>query len=516
MATILLADRGAEIWPECLPQLERILPGYLLKQRWYGSKGEKAPLVRIERSISAEADVRILILIAEIDHVFHRYFLPVCAVWNVARPPSVIAELRREQQTGWLLDALSTDPFVQFLLNRLCSMSGQISPDGLRYKHSSSFKLDVDHLVIKRPQAEQSNTSLVIDDIIFKAFRRLVSGVHPEVEVGAFLTDEANFQNAPDLLGTIELVDPAADNGVVLCVLQRLIKDSIDGWNFVQTELGKLTHFAATSNAPTEALMLVAQKLGIRTAELHRAFASGTDPAFAPEHTSQAWLSGWANDLNDRAEAVYSRLSRDHRERAERDPNIDLLLSRYQELTDRIISWMPETLDLVRTRIHGDFHLGQTLVTDDDVFIVDFEGEPMRTLAERRGKYICIRDVAGMLRSFDYACASQTRRLEAHRADEQLQKTADMMKSTYLNHYLLTIVNCPSFPRDLDQADNILNLCLVEKAFYEIEYEMSNRPDWVEIPIAGLLSMLDGGGGRTSFVTSSATTPPTAAALDPL
>lgn len=512
MATISLADRGAEMWTECLPQLEPILPSYLLKQRWYGAKGRATPSVRIERSLSAEADARILILTTEIDHLVHRYFLPVCALWDVARPQNVIAELRWEQQTGWLIDAFSTNSFVKFLLSGLSAKSGQVVPDGLRFKHSSSFNLDVDHLVIKRPQAEQSNTSLVVDDIIFKAFRRLVHGAHPEVEVGAFLTDEAKFLNAPDLLGAIELVDPASEDVVVLCVLQRLIKDSTDGWKFVETELGKLTHFAGTSDAPTERLMFVAQKLGKRTAELHRAFATGTDPAFAPEHASQVWLCGWANDLNERAEAVYRRLSRHHRKVQEHDPNIDLLLSRYQELTDRITSWMPEQLDLVRTRIHGDFHLGQTLVTDIDVFIVDFEGEPMRTLVERRGKYICIRDVAGMLRSFDYACASQTRGLEAPRANEQLRKTADMMKSTYLNHYLLTIADFPSFPRDLNQADNILNLCLVEKAFYEIEYEMSNRPDWVDIPIAGLLSMLDGGGTPTSFITSSAT-PPMSAAL---
>jgi maltose alpha-D-glucosyltransferase/alpha-amylase len=101
--------------------------------------------------------------------------------------------------------------------------------------------------------------------------------------------------------------------------------------------------------------------------------------------------------------------------------------------------------------------------------------------------------VAGMLRSFDYACATQMRKMKSHRADEELQKITDLMKSTYLSHYLIAMANCPSFPEDLKQADDILNLCLMEKAFYEIDYEMSNRPDWIDIPITGLLSILDGG-----------------------
>jgi 4-alpha-glucanotransferase len=496
MMLVVVADRGAGMWSECLPHLQRALPGYLLRQRWYGARGDATPTIRIEHSIDAGHNARMLIIAAAFEQHAHQYFLPICPVWDVAKPANPIAELRWEQQTGWLIDAFDSDLFVRHLMRKICAASNEVGADNLRYVRSSSFELaasSVDRLVIKRPQAEQSNTSIVIADAILKAFRRLVNGVHPEVEVGTFLTEQAKFQNAPDLLGTVELVDAAKNDRIVLCVLQRLVRDSTDGWHFVATELGKLTHFAATSEALPERLLFIARKLGVHTAELHRAFASGTDPAFAPENTSEDWFNGWAHDLKEKTRSLFKRLSRHSTEGGPRNQNIDALLPRYRELTDRIDFWMPKQSNIVRTRIHGDFHLGQTLVTDSDVFIVDFEGEPMRPLAERRGKYICIRDVAGMLRSFDYACATQMRKLESHRADEELQKITDVMKFAYLSHYLIAMADCPSFPKDLKQADDILNLCLMEKAFYEIEYEMSNRPDWIDIPITGLLSILHGG-----------------------
>ena len=281
MTVFIVTDCGAAMWSECLPQLERMLPHYLLRQRWYGAKGGAAPMVRVERAVDAGPDSIILIVAAETEEHVDRYFLPVCAVWDAAEPPRAIAELRTERLTGWLIDAFDSNSFVRCLMRKICTASNEVGSDKLHYMRSSSFELaacSVDRMVIKRPQAEQSNTSIVIAEAILKAFRRLVNGVHPEVEVGQFLTEQARFHNAPDLLGTVELVDVESDERVVLCVLQRLIKDSTDGWHFVATELGKLTHFTATSEAPAERLLFIARKLGIHTAELHRAFASGTDP----------------------------------------------------------------------------------------------------------------------------------------------------------------------------------------------------------------------------------------------
>jgi trehalose synthase-fused probable maltokinase len=154
---------------------------------------------------------------------------------------------------------------------------------------------------------------------------------------------------------------------------------------------------------------------------------------------------------------------------------------------------MPAKVDVKRTRVHGDYHLGQILVAEDDVFIIDFEGEPMRPLAERRGKHLPLRDVAGMLRSFQYAAASAAR---APRADEdavaRLEPCAGRMSATFLAAYAQAIRGCPSFPADLGQATDLLRLFLIEKALYEIGYELAHRPDWADIPLAAVLAIVDG------------------------
>jgi trehalose synthase-fused probable maltokinase len=154
---------------------------------------------------------------------------------------------------------------------------------------------------------------------------------------------------------------------------------------------------------------------------------------------------------------------------------------------------MPAKVDVKRTRVHGDYHLGQVLVADDDVFIIDFEGEPMRPLAERRGKHLPLRDVAGMLRSFHYAAASAAR---AIRADDdavaRLEACAGRMSATFLDAYAQAIRGCPSFPTDLGQATDLLRLFLIEKALYEIGYELAHRPDWADIPLAAVLAIVEG------------------------
>jgi trehalose synthase-fused probable maltokinase len=312
VAIIEVKDRrGADLWAESLQQLERdeILPRYLLEQRWYGSKSEVAPLVRIERSIPVGLSARMLVLAVTAEQEVRHYFLPVCAAWDVAMPTNAIVELHSGSNRGWLIDAFSDDDFVRSLLRGIFTASSEAAADGLLYKRSPSFDPlphFADKVEIKRPRAEQSNTSILAGDAILKAFRRLENGIHPEVEVGTFLTDTARFPNVPHLLGIIEH-RLETDERVVLCVLQRLVENSTDGWNYVAGELGRLSDRAAP-NEPTARLLSVAQKLGARTADLHRAFASGTDSAFAPEKISEQWLMGWSLALVESVGAVYARL----------------------------------------------------------------------------------------------------------------------------------------------------------------------------------------------------------------
>jgi trehalose synthase-fused probable maltokinase len=498
VTTIQLRDQNAlnlVLDAECRRVLEQeILPGYLLNQRWYAAKGDGEPQVRVETFIPLGPNGIVLLLAVNSDREA-RYFLPVRAIWDNSLPEKVaMATLRAQSTSGLLIDALVDDAFVRCLLGHIGAQRDQGEADRLIFKRSRSFRPlpgFADDAELRRPNVEQSNTSIMAGAAILKAFRKLEAGIHPEVEIGTFLTDTVGFKNVPQLLGTVECVRQG-NEPIVLCVLQSLIDDSVDGWSVVAKGLRAVT--AVAKGKDSAHLLSLAGRLGLRAAELHRAFAEGTEPAFVPEPISTQWLTRWSQTLEDNVQAAFSlleglRVNGTNQKR----PQLDSALSRHEDLIRRIHDLMPSETSAVRTRIHGDLHLGQTLVTVDDVFIVDFEGEPMRTLAERRAKYLPMRDVAGMLRSFDYACAMEIRRRKLN-ADEEgqfLREVAKDMKSIFLERYRGAMTGCQSFPQDLFQANAFLTLGLIEKAVYEITYEAANRPDWVNIPIDALIVLLD-------------------------
>jgi maltose alpha-D-glucosyltransferase/alpha-amylase len=242
-------------------------------------------------------------------------------------------------------------------------------------------------------------------------------------------------------------------------------------------------------------IVSLAKDIGERTAELHQAFGAPTDePDFTPEPVSQEWLLDWEHRLISSLSSTSEQVSARIDSLADRDRTIAInFVARKAELASRIKRLVPQSTKAMRTRVHGDFHLGQTIVTKSDVFIVDFEGEPMRPLAERRGKYFPLRDVAGMLRSFEYVTAAAARKPAfAKDLSSAMRELTRQMGSSFLTAYAAAITGCVSFPNDLGQADAVLDLCLIEKALYEVHYEIANRPDWISIPIASLLPLIDG------------------------
>jgi maltose alpha-D-glucosyltransferase/alpha-amylase len=238
--------------------------------------------------------------------------------------------------------------------------------------------------------------------------------------------------------------------------------------------------------------------LGQRTAELHRAFAVPTeDPAFAPEPITKDDLERWRQALRDQAYAAFRaleqalpRLIDDDRARAE------ALLGWRESCDARIDALTGSEVGAAKTRVHGDYHLGQVLVAQNDFYIIDFEGEPARPLAERRAKSSPLKDVAGMVRSFDYAAwAAVTNLADIDSGSVALVQTLaeDWQRATeqaFLEAYRETIVGCPSWPDDEGAARRLLDLFLLEKALYEICYEAANRPNWIRIPLKGVTNLL--------------------------
>jgi trehalose synthase-fused probable maltokinase len=485
-----------------LPLVRDILPRYLMARRWYASKEDTAPSVTIEEWIAvpdlADAIILLLSVKAEKTGTTSRYFFPIRAVWACERPVTgVVCELRAGRAGGWLVDGFSDDGFVRALLKgiqraELPSQTG----NGLAFYRSPLFDLEADfeQIEIQRSGAEQSNTSVIAGDVILKAFRKLEPGVHPELEVGRFLTDVAQLRNVPKLLGSIEHVSTSGER-TALCVLQSLVQEGKDGWKHVTEHVSLLSDEGEASREREHELVTLTGKMGKTTAELHQAFGTATDnPDFKPEPVSREWFSKWEHNLlasaSSASERVGARIqSLPHEDRAVANS----FVARNEELVTRIKALFLGSTKAMLTRLHGDFHLGQTIITESDVFIVDFEGEPMRPLAERRGKYFPLRDVAGMLRSFEYASAAAAREAElAGNALSVARELTRQMQSSFLAAYAAEIEGCISFPGDLVQADAVLELCIIEKALYEVLYEIANRPDWISIPIAGLLAVIDG------------------------
>ncbi|UEM22486.1 4-alpha-glucanotransferase [Skermanella mucosa] len=464
---------------EALETLQKhVLPGYLLRHRWYGAKDAGTPSVTLAAGEEVRTDEGPALLatlrVQPPGGAEQRYFLPLMLVWDGAGQggadpgdPAVLASVRQDGRTGVLIDAFARDAFVRALLAQMAEESG--GGNGVTAEAAPA---------IQRSRTEQSNTSIRIgSSAMLKGLRKLEPGLHPEVEVGRFLTGTAGFANTPALLGTIEQTD-ASGQPVALCVLQALVPDAEDAWGHVLER--------AKTTPPDPELLALVGRLGRRTAEMHHALASQTDdPAFQAEQVENGTIGEWVEAVRTMARTTLASLERalpslspEVRGDAER------LLSRRDELMGRFDALAPKDLEVSRTRLHGDYHLGQVLVSRGDVFIIDFEGEPMRPLAERRAKHSPLRDVAGMLRSFAYAAATAK--------PDRPEDWTRTVNAAFLDAYREAVKGAPGYPEDPAHADSLLRLFLFEKALYEVGYELANRPDWVAIPLKGVTELLDG------------------------
>ncbi len=344
--------------------------------------------------------------------------------------------------------------------------------------------------------AEQSNTSITIDGhIILKLFRTLNPGTHPDVEVTRFLTVRAGFRNTPRLTAAIRFED--GDIQTTAGMAQQYLPGSSDAWSYA-LERGRAYFAAAQDREPPNAFIDDAKKLGAVTRAMHEALASDDDnPDFAPEPVEPGDLDRWAQktqrSLRDAMALLERQLTTLPKERIE---EAQALVRR----KDHFTGWINELADQIgddlgmRTRTHGDYHLGQVLRTrDGDFMIIDFEGEPSRSLEERREKTSPLRDVAGMLRSFGYAAATlamETKNIQPHTREIRAGRWERDVRAAYLAGYLESGEDEALLPDDEAHARQLISLFEAEKAFYELSYELNNRPTWAWIPMRGISKLL--------------------------
>jgi maltose alpha-D-glucosyltransferase/alpha-amylase len=342
---------------------------------------------------------------------------------------------------------------------------------------------------------------LVEERVMLKVYRRLQEGIHPEVEIGRFLTEVAGFASTPPFLGAIEHV--AADHSpTALAAAFGFVANQGDGWRWTLDHLDRaleeLRHTPEADRPPVEErhelYLAVARLLGRRTAEMHRALAVDTDdPAFAREPVEQADLGAWLEEARAQIDAGFAVLEQLRGKAGESLlPDIEAALEARPQVEAALATLEEVPPGLMKTRLHGDYHLGQVLVAKGDIMIIDFEGEPARPLGERRTKGTPLKDVAGMLRSFDYAAwAGVLRFAESDPgAVDQLMAPAlawrDLACAAFMEEYRTAIDGCPSWPGDPDAAQSLLRLFVLQKLLYEVGYEAANRPSWLRIPLRGI------------------------------
>ncbi|MFN4087729.1 MAG: maltose alpha-D-glucosyltransferase [Alphaproteobacteria bacterium] len=496
-----------------------VYPDYLPKQRWFAAKDARiAGVERVHAAVFNTPHGEYLLVEADVTTSAgdsQRYFVPLAAspdesALSPASPlfPYTVAKGRRGRVTGPIYDALADDRFALALVEAMREGREIAASDGVvRFAGNDALRtleLPAD-TPTRRIGTEQSNSSVIVgEQSVVKIYRRLSPGIHPELEMSRFLTEVAGFRNTPTYLGAVEHVG-GDGTATALAVLQGFLYNQGDGWTYTVDYLVRFLEERALPGEPMEELPVAelhgiylaqAATLGLRTGQLHRALAIDTeDPAFAREPIDRADMEHLRQSLKADAAGVFQLLG--GMEPTKREGDVEALLERRDvclALIDRLASVTPRA---AKTRLHGDYHLGQVLVVKDDFHVLDFEGEPARSLAERRAKGAPAKDVAGMLRSFDYAAWAATMRLAEREQDTATRALPDAMAwrdaaaAAFLDAYRAEMADVPSWPEDPAEAQALIDLYLLEKALYEIRYEASNRPAWLGIPVRGLSAILD-------------------------
>ncbi len=525
--------------------LEKALLDYVRGNRWFGSKSrviQSASILDVIPWVNGPSAVTaVLVEIRFAEGEPETYLVPVAAAFGPDAAPlleenraSVFGVVRTPTGAeGIVYDAVVSGDFRDHVLR---TMAGRRSFRGSHGTLSANYVRGVyrrlrgtgrGKLESRLLTGEQSNTSAIFEDRFkLKLYRRVEPGMSPELEMGRYLTENHPFLNTAPVAGYCEYRGSRTDEPLTLAILHGFVANEGDAWTYTLDALGHyfeafLTHPDADGLTPVQGSLIdlaeadvpplfaetagsylaAVHLLGTRTAEMHLALAADDDnPDFNPELFSMSYQRALFHGMRGSALQVLQLLRK----------RVAGLPEEARELAKRIIAAEPQLmanlhaltehrLRCVRTRCHGDYHLGQVLFTGSDFVIIDFEGEPGRHLGERRIKRSPLQDVAGMLRSFQYASMVALRgRPPTLLREEDLPLLQNAVRewnswtpAAFLRAYLDAIGDAPVIPRSRESLSILLNALLLDKAFYEVRYELNNRPDWVAIPLEGIVRVLN-------------------------
>ncbi len=524
--------------------LERALPVFARDRRWFGGKGLRLKSAAIREVVPiSNADVPAALVLAQFEYADAPpdvYALPLLFATGERAtrlrkeaPQAIVAEVEASERGAWvtglLVDAVEEPAFARVLLDtiarrrQLKGSSGEVVATTTRAFRALRGAMEAP-LPASVLRVEQSNTSLVYGDrLILKLFRRVTEGLNPDLEIGRFLTERTAFAHAPRVAGALEYRESKREP-ITLAILQEFVPNEGDAWRYTLDQVQVYYDRALAKGFPPQdvpipkqplldlvaagppplvhemvgAYLETARLLGQRTGELHLALCSvSDDPDFAPEPFTALYQRALYQSMRNLATRTFDLL----RERLGNLPAVVALqarrvLERESRILEIFRGLIGRKMTATRARCHGDYHLGQVLHTGRDFVIIDFEGEPARPLTERRLKRSPLRDVAGMLRSFEYAAYTVLRGPGIRPEDVPvLEPWARFwhlwVSSAFLRSYLRETQDSPVVPRSRAELQLLLDVLLLEKAIYELGYEMNHRPTWVRVPIEGILRLVE-------------------------
>ncbi len=527
-------------------KLERLLPAYLVDRRWFRGKARRITRTKITDTIPVSYDeTSAMVVVVQVDFSEgdpDQYVLPLAFASGERADDlsnyqlhAILTRLKAGEVEGVLYDALWDQGFNDALLGFITRRRkvrgdlGSISGVTTRSWKEHAPPPDEGPLYATNVRGEQSNSSVTYGDrFILKLFRKLEPGFNPDLEIGRYLTEESDFEQIAPVVGSLEYAlnsGGAGSQPVVLGILQRYVPNEGDAWTYTldmiedfiesalairpEVDAGPLSISTllelSDSDVPEEAHILIghyltdAYQLGKRTAELHLALATAGKPDFKPESSTMLYQRSLYQSMrgltNTTIQSLKKRMpSLSESVQAEAQAVVDL----QPIISERFRDIVNARLRARRTRYHGDYHLGQVLYTGRDFVIIDFEGEPARTINERRQKRSPLRDVAGMLRSFHYAAYTalfdqQDRGFIS--ADDELPERwirywYQWTAVSFLRAYFQTTADSDFLPAERGELELLLDIFLLDKAVYELGYELNNRPDWVHIPLRGITDLM--------------------------
>ncbi len=508
--------------------LSDVLEKYIVKKRWYGGKASKMKYIELAEYFRIQQNEEVyygLILEVNFEEAFYQhYFLPIAFVTdeNFAQENRILP-VSIENQKGYIIDAVHLEAFRKLVFERILTAE-PIDKTKVRYHKNAIFE-NIAYESSRFMGVEQSNTSIVYNEkYVLKFFRRIYVDQNPDYEMSRFLSEISDYKNTPTYLGSINVID-SDQSTLTIALMQELVENEGDAWDYILKEIHKVFMNLEFKNinvkqlpkaTPFERLEITdvspeiidwvglnllqkTQILAKRAAEMHIALGSEfTDTAFEPTHFNgdyEVWLKNrLLYQFQNRLNTVENNL---HKLKGMALDLANDFLARKNEIRKRFVDFDWTKLKGLRIRVHGDYHLGQILVQNDDFYIIDFEGEPESTIRDRKVKQPPLKDVAGLFRSYHYAIYSSIFNNNDlyKRSQEELFEAGEILYNYIINLFLGTYVALIKKANlnigYKEERIFLLQYSLLEKAVYELGYELNSRPQWAVIPLKGISNIIN-------------------------